>query len=96
IAIVVAIGTGLFYGAGGAIEKARPGLILPYLVAGLAILVFLRALGGLLVYGPVSGSTSESAEECMARSAGFTNGWTYWGVWATTCTAEIGVAGVYI
>lgn len=96
IAIGGAIGTGLFYGAGGAIEKAGPGLILTYLVAGLAIFVIMRALGELLVYRPVSGSISEYAEEFMGRFAGFANGWTYWAVWATTCMAEITVAGVYI
>ncbi|CPY71252.1 Putative amino acid permease [Mycobacteroides abscessus] len=96
IAIGGAIGTGLFYGAGGAIEKAGPGLILAYLVAGLAIFVIMRALGELLVYRPVSGSISEYAEEFMGRFAGFANGWTYWAVWATTCMAEITVAGVYI
>ncbi|MGV7423192.1 amino acid permease, partial [Mycobacterium kansasii] len=83
-------------GAGGAIEKAGPGLILAYLVAGLAIFVIMRALGELLVYRPVSGSISEYAEEFMGRFAGFANGWTYWAVWATTCMAEITVAGVYI
>ncbi|MUM33840.1 amino acid permease, partial [Mycolicibacterium sp. CBMA 361] len=77
IAIGGAIGTGLFYGAGGAIEKAGPALILAYLVAGLAVFVIMRALGELLVYRPVSGSISEYAEEFMGRFAGFANGWTY-------------------
>ena len=42
IAIGGAIGTGLFYGAGGAIEKAGPALILAYLLAGLAVFVIMR------------------------------------------------------
>jgi L-asparagine transporter-like permease len=96
IAIGGAIGTGLFYGAGGAIEKAGPALILAYLLAGLAVFVIMRALGELLVYRPVSGSLSEYAEEFMGRFAGFANGWTYWAVWATTCMAEITVAGKYV
>ncbi len=96
IAIGGAIGTGLFYGAGGAIEQAGPALILAYLVAGLAIFIVMRALGELLVYRPVSGSVSEYAEEFLGVFAGFTSGWTYWAVWTTTCMAEITVAGVYI
>lgn len=96
IAIGGAIGTGLFYGAGGAIEKAGPALILAYLMAGLAVFVIMRALGELLVYRPVSGSISEYAEEFLGRFAGFANGWTYWAVWVTTCMAEITVAGRYV
>ncbi|GGF23696.1 amino acid permease [Williamsia phyllosphaerae] len=96
IAIGGAIGTGLFYGAGGAIEQAGPALILAYLVAGLAIFVVMRALGELLIYRPVAGSISEYADEFLGKYLGFTNGWTYWAVWTTTCMAEITVAGKYI
>lgn len=96
MAIGGAIGTGLFYGAGGAIQKAGPALILAYLAGGLAIFVVMRALGELLVYRPVSGSMSEYAEEFLGRFAGFANGWTYWAVWTTTGMAEITVAGKYV
>jgi AAT family amino acid transporter len=96
MAIGGAIGTGLFYGAGGGIERAGPALILGYLAAGFAIFVIMRALGELLVYRPVSGSMSEYAEEFLGRFAGFANGWTYWAVWTTTCMAEITVAGKYV
>ena len=47
IAIGGAIGTGLFYGSGAAIESAGPSLILAYLAAGLAVFVIMRALGEL-------------------------------------------------
>ncbi|MGY2063183.1 amino acid permease, partial [Nocardia gipuzkoensis] len=96
IAIGGAIGTGLFYGAGGAIEKAGPALILCYLAAGLAIFVIMRALGELLTYRPVSGSFAEYANEFLGRFAGFATGWTYWAVWVATCMAEITVAGKYV
>ncbi|MFI9508136.1 amino acid permease [Nocardia sp. NPDC052566] len=96
IAIGGAIGTGLFYGAGGAIEKAGPALILAYLVAGLAIFVIMRALGELLTYRPVSGSFAEYAHEFVGRFAGFATGWSYWAVWVATCMAEITVAGKYV
>ncbi|MGW0247455.1 amino acid permease [Nocardia goodfellowii] len=96
IAIGGAIGTGLFYGAGGAIEQAGPALILAYLVAGLAIFVIMRALGELLTYRPVSGSFAEYAHEFLGRFAGFATGWSYWAVWVATCMAEITVAGKYV
>ncbi|TSE00788.1 amino acid permease [Skermania sp. ID1734] len=96
IAIGGAIGTGLFYGSGGAIEKAGPALILAYAVAGAAIFVIMRALGELLIYRPVTGSISEYAEEFLGPFMGFLGGWTYWAVWTTTCMAEITVAGKYV
>ncbi|WP_280240801.1 amino acid permease [Nocardia abscessus] len=96
IAIGGAIGTGLFYGAGGAIEQAGPGLILAYLAAGLAIFVIMRALGELLTYRPISGSFAEYAHEFLGRFAGFVTGWSYWAVWVATCMAEITVAGKYV
>ncbi|WP_067709936.1 amino acid permease [Nocardia yamanashiensis] len=96
IAIGGAIGTGLFYGAGGAIEQAGPALILAYLAAGLAIFVIMRALGELLTYRPVTGSFAEYANEFLGRFAGFATGWTYWAVWVSTCMAEITVAGKYV
>ncbi|AUH68341.1 MULTISPECIES: amino acid permease [Gordonia] len=96
IAIGGAIGTGLFYGSGGAIEKAGPALLLAYALAGLAIFIVMRALGELLIYRPVSGGISEYADEFLGRFAGFSQGWTYWAVWTTTCMAEITVAGKYV
>ncbi|MFC9995079.1 amino acid permease [Nocardia sp. NPDC127526] len=96
IAIGGAIGTGLFYGAGSAIEQAGPALILAYLAAGLAIFVIMRALGELLTYRPVTGSFAEYANEFLGRFAGFATGWTYWAVWVATCMAEITVAGKYV
>lgn len=96
IAIGGAIGTGLFYGSGAAIEKAGPALALCYLVAGLVIFVIMRALGELLTYRPVSGSFGEYAEQFLGPFAGFLVGWTYWGEWVATCMAEITVAGAYV
>ncbi|MBM9466653.1 amino acid permease [Nakamurella leprariae] len=96
IAIGGAIGTGLFFGSGAAIEQAGPALILAYLIAGLAIFVVMRALGELLLHRPVAGSFSDYATEFLGSSWGFAVGWTYWLVWVTTCMAEITVAGNYI
>ncbi|MCC3313697.1 amino acid permease [Nocardia africana] len=96
IAIGGAIGTGLFYGTGGAIEQAGPALILVYLAAGAVVFIIMRALGELLTYRPVSGSFAEYANEFLGPFAGFVTGWTYWVVWVSTCMAEITVAGKYM
>ncbi|MFC5643451.1 amino acid permease [Kitasatospora cinereorecta] len=96
IAIGGAIGTGLFLGAGTAISKAGPSLLLSYAVAGLVIFVIMRALGELLTYRPVSGSFAEYAREFLGPFAGFATGWTYWLFWVVTGMAETTAAAVYV
>ncbi len=96
IAIGGAIGTGLFLGAGTAISKAGPSLILSYAVAGVVIFVIMRALGELLTYRPVSGSFAEYAREFIGPFAGFVTGWTYWLFWVVTGMAETTAAAVYV
>ncbi|KQV11714.1 MULTISPECIES: amino acid permease [unclassified Kitasatospora] len=96
IAIGGAIGTGLFLGAGTAISKAGPSLILSYAVAGLVIFVIMRALGELLTYRPVSGSFAEYAREFLGPFAGYVTGWTYWLFWVVTGMAETTAAAVYV
>ncbi|GAA4917916.1 amino acid permease [Streptomyces coeruleoprunus] len=96
IAIGGAIGTGLFLGAGKAISKAGPSLILAYAVAGLVIFFIMRALGELLMYRPVSGSFSEYAREFIGPFAGFVTGWTYWLFWVVTGITEVTAAATYM
>ncbi|MDH2390462.1 amino acid permease [Streptomyces sp. HNM0663] len=96
IAIGGAIGTGLFLGAGKAISKAGPSLILAYALAGLVIFFIMRALGELLMYRPVSGSFSEYAREFIGPFAGFVTGWTYWLFWVVTGITEVTAAATYM
>ncbi|WP_405013157.1 amino acid permease [Kitasatospora sp. NBC_01539] len=96
IAIGGAIGTGLFLGAGTAVSKAGPSLILGYAVAGVVIFVIMRALGELLTYRAVSGSFAEYAREFLGPFAGFVTGWTYWLFWVVTGMAETTAAAVYV
>ncbi len=49
IAIGGTIGTGLFLGAGKAIELAGPSIILAYLIVGIALFFVMRALGELII-----------------------------------------------
>ena len=96
IAIGGAIGTGLFLGAGTAISKAGPSLILSYAIAGLVIFFIMRALGELLMYRPVSGSFSDYAREFLGPFFGFLTGWTYWMMWISIGMAEVTAGGIYI
>lgn len=45
IAIGGAIGTGLFLGAGETISSAGPSILLTYIIIGLILFLFMRALG---------------------------------------------------
>ncbi|MFJ3220718.1 amino acid permease [Kitasatospora sp. NPDC086801] len=96
IAIGGAIGTGLFLGAGTAISRSGPSLILSYAVAGVVIFAIMRALGELLTYRPVSGSFAEYAREFLGPFAGYVTGWTYWLFWVVTGMAETTAAAVYV
>ncbi|MET9652691.1 amino acid permease [Streptomyces sp. NPDC006460] len=96
IAIGGAIGTGLFLGAGKAISKAGPSLILAYAIAGLVIFFIMRALGELLMYRPVSGSFSEYAREFVGPFWGYVTGWTYWLFWVVTGITEVTAAAKYM
>lgn len=96
IAIGGAIGTGLFLGAGKAISKAGPSLILAYAVVGLVIFFIMRALGELLMYRPVSGSFSEYAREFLGPFFGYVTGWTYWLFWVVTGITEVTAAAGYV
>ncbi|MFI1253334.1 amino acid permease [Streptomyces netropsis] len=96
IAIGGAIGTGLFLGAGTAIHKAGPSLILAYAIAGLVIFFIMRALGELLMYRPVSGSFSDYAREFLGPFWGYVTGWTYWLFWVVTGITEVTAAATYV
>lgn len=96
IAIGGAIGTGLFLGAGKAIHKAGPSLILAYAIAGLVIFFIMRALGELLMYRAVSGSFSEYAREFIGPFFGYVTGWTYWLFWVVTGITEVTAAAQYM
>jgi AAT family amino acid transporter len=96
IAIGGAIGVGLFLGSGKAIQQAGPSLLLTYAVAGVVIVLIMRALGELLVYRPVAGSFATYAREFVGPWAGFATAWTYWLMWITIAMAEITAVGIYV
>lgn len=96
IALGGAIGVGLFLGSASAIEKAGPGVVAAYIIAGIAVFFVMRAMGEITVEYPVSGSFSAHAYQFLNPLAGYISGWNYWYVWVVTCMAEITAVGVYV
>lgn len=52
MALGSAIGTGLFYGSADAIRMAGPGVLLAYIIGGVAAYIIMRALGEMSVNNP--------------------------------------------
>ena len=96
IALGGTIGVGLFLGSAKAIHKGGPGLILAYVIGGIAVFLIMRALGELLTYRPVAGSFAVYADEFCGPFAGFVTGWSYWFMWVTTVMVEITAIGIYL
>ncbi|MBV9620120.1 MAG: amino acid permease, partial [Gammaproteobacteria bacterium] len=96
IAIGGTIGVGLFLGSAKAIHAAGPGLLLAYVLGGIAIFFIMRALGELLTYRPVAGSFATYAEEFCGPFAGFVTGWSYWFMWVLIAMAELTAIGIYV
>lgn len=96
IAIGGTIGVGLFLGSAKAIHRAGPGLLVAYVIGGVAIFFLMRALGELLTYRPVAGSFATYADEFCGPFAGFATGWSYWFAWVVTVMAEITAIGIYV
>ncbi len=96
IAIGGAIGTGLFLGVGGALQKAGPGLAFSYAVAGAFAFLVVRALGEMVVYRPSSGSFVSYAREFLGERGAFIAGWMYVLNWSTTGMADITAAALYV
>jgi AAT family amino acid transporter len=96
IALGGTIGVGLFLGSAQAIHNAGPGILLTYVVGGIAIFFIMRALGELLTYRPVAGSFATYAAEFCGPFAGFVTGWSYWFMWIATVMAEITAIGIYV
>lgn len=96
MALGAAIGVGLFLGSANAIKLAGPGILVSYLLGGVAIFIIMRALGEMAVHNPVAGSFSRYAQDYLGPFAGYLTGWNYWLLWLVTCVAEITAVGIYM
>lgn len=96
IALGGAIGTGLFYGSSESITLAGPGILLAYLIGGLAIFMIVRALGEMSVEDPQAGAFSYYASRYWSQRAGFVSGWNYWFNYILVSMVELSVVGSFV
>ncbi|KAI1339090.1 amino acid permease/ SLC12A domain-containing protein [Xylariaceae sp. FL0016] len=76
LGIAGAIGTGLFLGLGGAVQKGGPlGALLGYMTVGLLVCAVQFALGEVSALLPVTGSFVRHAELLVDPALGFAVGW---------------------
>lgn len=73
-----AIGAGLFVGAGAGVRAAGPAVLVSYAVAGLIVILVMRALGELVAADPNPGAFSHYAGQAMGPAAAFAVGALWW------------------
>jgi AAT family amino acid transporter len=90
-----AIGAGLFLGSGVGVQAAGPAVLLSYLIAGVLVIIVMRALGEMAAAKPASGAFSVYAADAMGATAGATLGWLWWAQLVIVIAAEsVGAAGL--
>ncbi len=96
IALGGAIGTGLFLGSSTAIKLAGPSILFAYVISGVAIFLFMRAMGEILLSNPEFKSIGDFVQAFLGERWGFLVGWTYWLCWITAALAEFTAIGIYV
>ncbi|MBM0792840.1 amino acid permease [Staphylococcus epidermidis] len=95
IAIGGAIGTGLFFGSGQTISLTGPSLLFTYMLIGIVLFAFMRALGELLLSNSKFNSFVDIANEYLGPFGGFVIGWTYWVCWIVSSMSDLTAMGQY-
>ena len=95
IAIGGAIGTGLFLGSGQTISLTGPSLLFTYMLIGIVLFAFMRALGELLLSNSKFNSLVDIANEYLGPFGGFVIGWTYWVCWIVSSMSDLTAMGQY-
>ncbi|WP_311047432.1 amino acid permease [Staphylococcus epidermidis] len=95
IAIGGAIGTGLFLGSGQTISLTGPSLLFTYMLIGIVLFAFMRALGELLLSNSKFNSFVDIANEYLDPFGGFVIGWTYWVCWIVSSMSDLTAMGQY-
>ncbi len=82
------IGAGLFVGSSAGIASIGPAVVVSYLLAGLVVLLVIRALAEMAAARPDVGALTEYARLGLGNWAGFTAGWLYWYFWVVVVAIE--------
>src|SRR6185295_129636 len=96
IAIVGAIGTGLFLGSASRLHSTGPALLFSYAFVGMIAYFLMRSLGELVLHRTSSGAFVSYMREFFGEKAAYYTGWMYWLNWALTGVAELSAVGLYI
>jgi len=97
IAIGGSIGTGLFVGSGGALNKGGPAsLLIAFGLIGIMLYCTVHALGEMAVIFPVAGSFSAYSTRFIDPAWGFAMGWNYALQWLVVLPLEIVAATLTI
>lgn len=92
---LIAIGTGLFLGSGQTISLTGPSLLFTYMLIGIVLFAFMRALGELLLSNSKFNSFVDIANEYLGPFGGFVIGWTYWVCWIVSSMSDLTAMGQY-
>lgn len=96
MALGSAIGTGLFYGSADAIRIAGPGVLIAYIIGGVAAYIIMRALGEMSVNNPQASSFSRYARDYLGPLSGYITGWTYCFEILIVAIADVTAFGIYM
>lgn len=96
IALGGAIGTGLFLGSSTAIKLAGPSILLAYIISGIAVFLFMRAMGEMLLSNTAFKSIGDFVGAFLGPRFEFLVTWTYWLCWVSAALAEFTAIGIYI
>lgn len=96
IALGGSIGTGLFLGSSTAIKNAGPSILLAYIVSGIVVLLFMRAMGEILLADESLHSIGDFVGKFLGPRFEFLVTWTYWLCWISAALAEYTAIGIYV
>ena len=88
IALGGSIGTGLFLGSSTAIKLAGPSILIAYIISGVVVFLFMRAMGEILLSDETFRSIGDFVGAFLGQRWEFLVTLTYWLCWVTAALAE--------